>query len=389
MIYLACFLASFGFLALSELAYGKWKTKYSVGRLEVEFRSPKKIYPVLMVVCAAIGLILPSLLAGMRDFSIGVDVLVYGNSWFKNAQLVSPMVYLQWATSSSIGLFYALLNLLVSFVSDDVHVFYFALMLVTLLFVYLAVSQFRGKIYVPFAMLVYHFLFYNSSLNILRQSVALAVILLAYSYLSKKNIKLFLVFWVVAMLFHTSAILMILLVPLFTISTSVYRRIYSIVIFIVFTGVAFTYRAVLGALISTGILGPRYLTYLDTTFAGGRIIRTVFWAMLLVLVIYKYQTMIDYDRRNRLYVNAAFISVAFTIFLFMGNNQIIRIAYYFDIALVVLLPMLAETFSASLSLGNKKIKVAYMIEFAVVFAYWFLTIIVKNNGGTYPYILGV
>ena len=58
-----------------------------------------------------------------------------------------------------------------------------------------------------FGMLVFYYLFYNTSLNMMRQWIAMAILFMAFSYLILEEKKKYCILTLVACLFHTSAIL--------------------------------------------------------------------------------------------------------------------------------------------------------------------------------------
>lgn len=391
MIYLICFFTSIGFFHLSEKAHKK--------RLELpetqtkKEKNLRKTYSFQKYLFIAIALIIPSALAGMRDFSIGTDVEVYGNYWFEFTTGKSFINYIKWATSSSIGFLYAVLNYVVASFTDNVHWFYFFLMLITIWFVYLGVVGFRDKISVPFAMFVYYILFYNSSLNILRQSVAIAIILFSYRFISQKQILHFLICWLIAFLFHSSAIVMILLIPIYFVSNLKNKRLYSTILVIGTSVVMIGYDFILNSLIQIGFLSERYAGYVSRTEVGGRIIRVCFFGLIVALILLCYRVLLRYDKRNNLLLNCMLISGAFTLLLFTGGHQIIRIAHYFDVSAVIMLPMLAknivlDTRWKNVSIGDKRY-LTYLFLGFVLLVYWFLTIVVQNSGQTYPYVFGV
>lgn len=369
MIYLICFFSSVVLFILSEKKYKHYNKQ-------------------ITIIFVALALIIPSALAGMRDFSIGTDISVYGNYWFNLTNEVSFFKYIKWALSSDIGILYAMLNYVVSIFTDDVHWFYFFLSLITNTFIYIAVSGYKNKLSVPFAMYIYYILFFNSSLNILRQSVAIAVLLLAYRYLSENNYSKFLIFLVIASMFHTTALLMIVLIPIFKISNWKNKQICTIILFTITLVIMLGYSKILELLMDLGFLGERYFGYLNKNAGGGRIIRTCLYSVIFIFIIISYNSLTNYGKRNSGLVNCSLLSFVFTILLFLGNNQIIRIAYYFDITLVLILPMISQKIVILMDSG-KRIKLVYHIIGIVLLIYWLLTIVIQNNGQTYPYVLGV
>lgn len=171
----------------------------------------KKRQSLFYYICIVIGLLLPAILAGLRDSSIGTDVELYGNYWFIYAGKYSFFPYMKMAVEQSIGPVYALLNYLVSIVTDDVKVFYFVLSFTETVFVYSGIRGFKDKISVPFGMFCYYTIFYNNTLNLLRQMLAVSIVCFSYRFLVKNQYAVFFILSLLAILSHSSAVFVILL----------------------------------------------------------------------------------------------------------------------------------------------------------------------------------
>lgn len=392
MIYLVCFFSSALFLLISEKLRGRnrpvlvyWNQILSRLGLNDFFGLSDKISLswIFAVLFAALGLMIPSILAGLRDYSIGTDIEVYGNIWFEFAHNFDFFTYMRMAATSSIGLVYAVLNYIVALVAKDAHVFYFFLMLIELSLVYWAVTRFRDKISVPFAMLIYYFLFYNITLNILRQSLALAIMTAAISCLARNKNKQFLVLWMLAVFAHSSALLMIVLLPLKIYSQQREKRFNTLVLFCVTSVAMVAYSEILALLINVGILSERYAIYMGDIAAGGRMTRSALFIVISLLIVVAYPGLQRYDKGMIFLVNIAMIASALTLILFFGNNQIIRIAYYFDLSLLFILPMLNHMIF--FELFGQRAKWLHIFVLLLLAIYWFITVVVQRNGETYPY----
>ena len=171
MIYIFSFTVSCLFLSCSEKKWCK-----------------NKLFGYILILLA---LLIPSVLAGLRDFSIGTDVELYGNIWFADACKMDFISYIESASTSSIGVLYALLNYLTALVTDDIKIFYFFLSFIETLLVYMGLKGFDKQISVPFGMFAYYTLFYNNTLNLLRQFLAFSIVLFSYQFLVKKKYFIF------------------------------------------------------------------------------------------------------------------------------------------------------------------------------------------------------
>lgn len=394
MIYLVCFFLSFFFLWIAErLLYSEEKQSYLklknsglLGKIFNFKERPSHIVPLyrkIAIVCVCVGLFLPSILSGLRDYSIGTDILLYGNRWFYIAGNTNFLVYLKWATSSDIGALYALINYVIAAITNNPHAFYFFLTLIEVSIVFLSLLQFRKEISVSFAMLVYYMMFYNISLNILRQSLAISLMIAAYICLCKKGVKAFLIVWLLACMAHASAIVMIIILPLKWYSNKSNSEFKSFLLMSVMIMAVVLYAPLLSFLIRVGFLSARFQNYTLTSQGGGRVIRTAFIIIIMMIIVVSYASLKKYDKNSILFINLSIISFVMTMLLFVGNNQVIRIAYYFDLALIIVFPFLQRAAEAHYLEISSRIVKPFLI--VLLIGYWTFNVVIQNNGETYPY----
>ncbi len=387
MIYLITFGISCGLFVLSESKYLKKKK-------------------CLKVIFAVLAITVPSLLAGLRDSSVGTDVEVYGNFWFEYTQRMKFLRYIEFAKSCSIGVVYALLNYIVGLFTDDTKIYYFVLSFVETGLIYIGVKMFNGldrkslfnnklvlndnnKISLPFAMFCYYTIFYNNTLNLLRQFLAVCFVFVAYMFIMKKKYVVSVLILMVAFLSHNSALFSFLLIPIFIISNEKLKSrekvyIFNIILFCSISLVMILYKPVLMLFISKGILSSRFLTYMEGTVVGGRMIRTVFWVILAVLGYIAFPKMINYQKESKFIISCITTSFAFSFVMFMGNVYAIRMAFYFDLASLIFIPMIPKIYK----LDYKGIRLKYgMYVFLIIvlIARWYLEYVRSNNGQTFPY----
>lgn len=125
IIYILMFICSLFFIYIGEqldVEKNFKKTAVLVGNSV--FYVPSIIKMTTIGGIYLLAILLPSFLAGYRDYTIGTDVLVYGNIWFHNAILSNNFWnYMEWANNSSIGVLYATFNYVVSRFTSNVHIF--------------------------------------------------------------------------------------------------------------------------------------------------------------------------------------------------------------------------------------------------------------------------
>lgn len=374
LIYLLVFLIS------TLLIYIANKINDSVGT-----RIRKKI---LYYVIVTIALLIPSILAGMRDFSIGTDVLVYGNAWFQNAlQMVNFQIYSAWATSSSIGYLYAVINFVVSRFTNDPHVLYFYISLLENVFVYWAIRRQKDWLNTPYAMLVYFLLFYNYNLNILRQGLATVVILWGFKYVrEQKLIKYILTVWV-AYGFHNTAYFGIVIYLVYWIATNKISKNLKYLLIVGFVlGLAF-FKKIVGLLLAHGILGDRYIGYID-----GSVVRGGFFAQLLLsLPILVYALVVTLGKENSKLYGVFYLVILGSMMSVLNLNTafLSRLTQYINFMYIIFWPILIQNsnirFTGYNIEGSRKI--VYVVVTFYLLIYWYIIYVYMKSGQTVPYII--
>ena len=347
-------------------------------------KTEKKIVKWTLVMMA---LLLPSWLAGVRDFTIGSDVLLYGKGWFERACSYDSLVsFMNKANEYSIGIGYATVNYLVSRMTHNFHVFLFVYQFIQVCIVYLAVKPLEKEISITFAFFVYFFCYYNMSLNILRQIMAVMIVLFGYRYVLKHNLFKFLLTIVVAYTFHSSAIIGLALYPInWALNNKSLKKISRIAIIVGSLGAAIGYQGLLYIFSKMGVLSlERYLHYLSDTDVVGRYVRLIYWVIILALIIWRGKKCIRNNEKSLTLEMYMIMSGILSVIAFLGSTWIVRIAYYFDVYQIVFLPILVQ--NLPFSLGKKKNKGGYLLIGILLIAFWIFNYVIRNGANTYPYI---
>ena len=155
-----------------------------------------------------IALIIPILLAGLRKEGIGTDTEVYANVLYQAAKEANDFFdYLGKNVYSSfqnkpvsnweIGynlLVYVSVKLTGSFQGILFFTHFFIIFLI-----YKGLKDFKGYFWTFWAILIFYFMFYGSSLNIMRQWLAIAIIFYGTHYLQQNKDERFIAMVLIAM----------------------------------------------------------------------------------------------------------------------------------------------------------------------------------------------
>lgn len=162
------------------------------------------------------ALLIPCIIAGCRNSFIGTDVRSYLMQMTDAA--ISSDGFLEYLNSSwyliwrdvhvfdyEIG--FDILVYIVAIIFKNIYAVQFAIQAFTVIPIFIAVLKMKKDCPVWLGMLTYYLMLFNVSLNLMRQSIGMAFIVLAYAYFCDKEIRKCILATLVAVLFHTSALI--------------------------------------------------------------------------------------------------------------------------------------------------------------------------------------
>lgn len=183
---------------------------------------------------------------------------------------------------------------------------------------------------------------YMQSFNLMRQMLALAIGLQAYTVLKKhddlRGYMKAIMYIVVACLFHKSAIVLLALIPLWMI-----KNMQRALKYVIAGSVAFSFSMpILSRMISIFI--PRYSSYLTTNYWESNIGGTaVLWLIEIIMCFFIYYERIQEDKQTFITVSSTAIYIALEL---VGLQIVIftRITLYFRSFLLFLFPYFTKHF---------------------------------------------
>lgn len=337
--------------------------------------------------CFGAGLLVTAVLAGLRDYSIGTDVRGYGNVWFQRAVLsTNAHGYLKWGTSSQVGVLYISLNYIVSIFTDNAHWFYFVLALLINCLIFSGIYSCKDEIDISLAMLVFYFLFYNNTLNLLRQSLAMAIIVSGFKFVKRKQFVRYFICVTLAFFTHSTAFVGIAIYFLYHSYKMKYSKIIRLGIGIGLLGVAVFYQNILDIMIKLGFLGSRYTAYVSDYESGGRLIRIFLFCIPWIIYFFiVYRKSYRNDGYAQFWVLILTCSSMLTLIIF-SNAAALRIAYFFDYFFIIMIPWIAEKHKVR-EKQYRNINLTTVLIVSYLLIYWGIVYIYQNHGETVPYIM--
>lgn len=338
---------------------------------------------------SSVAVLMPSVLAGIRDTTIGYDTQVYGNFHFEMFRECSSMGIGEFAKLIIDGEYggewlYTLWAFLSIKYTGDVHWYYFFLNFFVCLFTYMAIYHNRRKASMPLMMFVFLFSFYNISLNVMRQSMALALALFSYHFFEERRWKVLVLLLVMVGLFHGSGVFYVLV--LFFIWLQQTKHVSSkkakwLILLIPFSFALFD--PVLDFLISCGIFPQKFVAYGTDASKGGFMAANTLLSLVLYVVLYQGFSKLPYKEKLKaqIYLNNQMLYVMF-MFLMLVSVWAFRISYYFYYMNILFVPAYLRI------LSNNKLYNARLVKAGAVFMIvfiWVWTIVFRGENSTVPY----
>lgn len=340
----------------------------------------------------ALAILVPSLLAGLRDQRIGTDVMVYGVERFNSALITDSFgaYFNKYATSILSEPLYLLVTYVMSRLSRDFHSALFVYELITVSFAYLAMRKFVDKNggSVAFGMLIYYFSLYNYSLNLMRQAIAITILFYAVQFLFDNEKFKFFIFFFIAVGFHSSAVIGLAFVVMYymlRINKNKPRtvQLFQGAVFFVMMAIAvIAFEKVIIKLVSFGFLRENYLNYI----AGGKYavggvvsVREIFFNLICILIfVLLYKASARRGQEPLMFMMNSGV-VLLLCFAPLMATYLARVGQYF-------VPLQLISLTSVISCAKKSQQWVYKLVLLVLIVLnWYLVFVVSGSCETVPY----
>jgi hypothetical protein len=242
---------------------------------------------------------------------------------------------------------YVYLNKLISYFSANPQ----AILIVTSCIILLGFSRFiyKNSNYIWLSVFLFFILrYFDATMNTLRFNIALVIILYSYYFIKRKKMLVFILFTLIASLFHITAIIFLLAYPIsrlkFNIKTIV---VLTVTGFILFSGFSVILQKVIE-------IFPRYQYYIGSHYLDGNIrlasIMNILVSlfMLTIGIITKYHKP-NYNKDSKMYADNSkyndgeimlllVVMGSFIDILSLKFNLLDRVGTYFQVFVLVYLP---------------------------------------------------
>lgn len=241
----------------------------------------------------------------------------------------------------------------------------------TLIIIVYNIQKYKNNINFTLALFIYYLAYYNLSYNIMRQLLALSIILLSYTYLIENNIKKYLIAIFVGFLFHKTALIGLLAYFLKTFNDSKLNKlrdsIYYSFIFLSPILMNISMR-ILIVIFSKFELFNKYSLNFNDVGVGFLIYQL---PIIIPVLIYKKQ-IIKYNKNYNTLINILLLQIPLQTLAYI-QVYAYRMAWYGSIVQVLIVPIMLNC------IENKKDKKIVMFYYLIFYLFMFLVI---NKGGS-------
>lgn len=163
-------------------------------------------------------------IAGFRDLSIGTDVNIYVKPMFQAALYAKNFSqYLEYSWFSSYKYVFvkdfefgfSIVIYIISNIFKNISAVLFFIHLLIIVPIYKALHKVSKEFPTWISMIVFLFIYYNQTLNMMRQWIAMSFLIYGYTFLRENNTKKYIILVIVASLFHKTAIIGLIILIIF------------------------------------------------------------------------------------------------------------------------------------------------------------------------------
>lgn len=349
----------------------------------------------------SIALMIPCLIAGFRADSVGTDVKRYlvqmtdaaiSSNGIKD--YLNKSWYMIWQNLyvSDYEYGFSFLVYIVAKLFKNIYAVQFFIQAFTVVPIYFALRIFHGNIsrFCWLGMLTYYLIFFNVTLNAMRQTIAMAFILLAFAYLFNNKQKECTMFTIIAIFFHTSALIGIIIFLIYKyvemdrknnlrvgwikISGNYMNMLITIFIAIISL---FGLSVISALLTSLGL--SKYIAYIGGTisFMPNQVIIRI---PIIALFMYCWKKNINDSKIMRFLFTMLCLDLICSQFTSI-NSYSGRIALYFAEFQILMYPIIYTK--------TNKNKVLLLLLTIYMSIYWWYYFVYSGSNATVPYIIGI
>lgn len=351
-------------------------------------QAAKRSNRLLMLVLSICSIILPVLLAGYRDLSIGTDTfnytLIFSNICYCSDFRECIQLY------PSIEKGYLLLNYLIGLMSNDPRFFLTVLHSLIVIPIYVSFFNLRSWLSPVLSLTIFFFVFYNESYNLTRQYISIALMLLAASYYIKHKYFLYVIITILSVSMHNTALLG-LFFPLFYWCTKhlrVNKHLFFYLLLTVLIVFVFLNLQRLGFFASfSSEMSDKYEVYMSGQASSMSVSNSTLILYLAVFFLLMFK-LLNVKKTSPLIDTFALLSLLSVLFVNMSSiaRALYRLSLDFSIYSSLSISMLFHKKNNILIDAHEYPAIIKILFISLLILYWVFSVIIRGSNDTFPYV---
>ncbi len=291
--------------------------------------SPKKKIIVLM------GIMIPPILLASVRYLVGIDYLAYIINYNGIVTMFSPKMVLYFYSKEPLYVITTYIGYLLVGTFTGAFWIY---SIIYIFFVFEGIRYYKNKISITLGLFIFYMTYYLVFFNMIRQMIAVAIILFASRYIFEKKFWKYFIWIIIAGLFHKSAYIMIFL---YLLNYKLDSKRISKIFFILATIAPIFMIPLLKIIIwFDGIIG--IFTKYSSIDINLNLKFLLYVVPTLLFIMFYRKKILELDIRYELFIRIVFLQLPAQ-FLGCFVETADRISVYFAIFQVILIPLVLKT----------------------------------------------
>ena len=334
------------------------------------------------------AIVIPSVLAGARDITVGTDTSIYGVPFFTYALQRSFESYMVTAGGDPLWL---LLVYGLSRITTEVFWELFLIEFVIMFFTYKGLKQYDLGRYTWIGFLVFHLMFYSFTLNLMRQFVCLSIVFYSFRFVKEHRWKTYFLICLILMLIHKTAVIAILLYPMYHLTTGTYEDRFMSKVRLPFKEYLFKMLVIMSACITVMFASKAivYISNLLGTFTSqvdyltgsyNIVWRNPIYMLPLLAVALLYEKQV-----TKYNGDFSFFTLMLIVYIILWqlqgiSRELYRVGFYFGYFLIVGIPLLIKNVR-----GRENRMILFSMIFILMVSFYVDYFVMHLYNETYPY----
>ncbi|MDK0876612.1 EpsG family protein [Clostridium perfringens] len=328
---------------------------------------------IVGIISYAISFLITWFISAIR-FGIGTDYFMYKDIYEYAIHGATTSEIISWY---DVEPGWAFLNRILGMLSKDTQVIFIVTSFIFIFCIYKAISDFKDDISVGMSIFIFLAIAYIPSFNVVRQYLAIGILMLSFKYIKDKKLIKFLTIVILASFFHYTALIFL---PMYYLLNNNISTIKWVVIGTITILLFLNYNNFIEIMINFVPSFEKYSRYKSSGLLEiNKTLLFLQFSMILIIFISK-----NFLKNKNIFIyRMTYIYYFSIIFSLLGNMVEFagRASYYFDISQMFFIPAICR-------FGVKKTNKLIFNKIIIIYYifYWYINFVYSSNNGCIPYM---